>query len=194
MGDNRQEGNEQLKTLNLKRLKFCQEYVVDFNGTQACIRAGYSKKTAGTQAEQLLKILEVKAKVKELIEAQTKRTEVTADIVIEELALLGFSNMMDYVIIKDGIPDIDLSVLTRKQAAAIQEVMLEKGKWGVRVKIKLTDKIRALTKLGEHLGIFNNEPAIEVNINVNTAKERIQSRIDSIIDRYATEEIPERIN
>ena len=180
--------------MNQKRLKFCREYVVDFNGTQACIRAGYSKKTAAVQAEQLLRILEVKAKVKELTEEQAKRTEVTADIVIEELALLGFSNMLDYVIIKDGIPDIDLSVLTRKQAAAIQEVMLEKGKWGSRVKIKLTDKIRALTKLGEHLGIFNNEPAIEVNINVNTAKERIQSRIDSIINRYATEEISERIN
>ena len=183
-----------MKKINPKRLEFCRQYVVDFNGTQAAIRAGYSKKTAGIQAEQLLKILEIKAKVKELTDAQAKRTEVTADKVIEELALLGFSNMLDYVMIKGGIPDVDLSLLTRKQAAAIQEVVLEKGKWGIRVKIKLTDKIRALTKLGEHLGIFTNEPAIEVNINVNTAKERIQRRIDRIIDTYATEEIPERVN
>ena len=183
-----------MKKLNEKRLKFCNEYVVDFNGAQAAIRAGYSKNGAREQASYLLTISNVKAKIKELTEAQAKRTEVTADKVIEELAMLGFSNMLDYVMIKGGIPDVDLSLLTRKQAAAIQEVVLEKGKWGIRVKIKLTDKIRALTKLGEHLGIFNNEPAIEVNINVNTAKERIQSRIDSIINRYSTEEIPERVN
>ena len=183
-----------MKKLNEKRLKFCREYVVDFNGAQAAIRAGYSKNGAREQASYLLTISNVKAKIKELTEAQAKRTEVTADKVIEELAMLGFANILDYVEIKDGLVKIDLSKLTRIHAAAIQEIVTERVGEVTRVKIKLMDKIRALTKLGEHLGIFNNEPAIEVNINVNTAKERIQSRIDSIINRYSTEEIPERVN
>ncbi len=31
--------------LTLKQTRFAQEYIVDFNATQAAIRAGYSKKT-----------------------------------------------------------------------------------------------------------------------------------------------------
>lgn len=44
---------------------FVREYLVDFNGKQAAIRAGYSKKTAEVQASQTLRIL----KVREAIEA-----------------------------------------------------------------------------------------------------------------------------
>lgn len=46
--------------LNPKRAEFVRQYLVDLNGTQAAIRAGYSPKTAYAQANQLLNILEVK--------------------------------------------------------------------------------------------------------------------------------------
>lgn len=42
--------------LNPKQEKFIEEYLVDFNGTQAAIRAGYSRKTAASQASDLLKL------------------------------------------------------------------------------------------------------------------------------------------
>ena len=45
--------------LNPKQQRFVQEYLVDRNATQAAIRAGYSKKTAGQQAHELLKKLEI---------------------------------------------------------------------------------------------------------------------------------------
>lgn len=35
--------------------RFCQEYAVDYNGTNAAIRAGYAEKTAASQASRLLK-------------------------------------------------------------------------------------------------------------------------------------------
>ena len=40
--------------LTAKQQRFCEEYMVDLNGTQAAIRAGYSKKTAMQQSYQLL--------------------------------------------------------------------------------------------------------------------------------------------
>lgn len=143
-----------MKSLTPKQNRFCEEYVVDFNGTQSVIRAGYSKKTAKEQASRLLTFANIQAKIKELTEAQSKRTEIRADQVMKELALIGFSNMLDYVEIENGVAYTDLSKLTREQAAAIQEIVTEEGEAGRRVKIKLTDKIRALTKMGEHLGMF----------------------------------------
>ena len=52
--------------------------------------------------------------------------ELTADMVISELRLLGFANMEDYIRIEsDGSPRVDLSDLDRDRAAAIQEVSVE---------------------------------------------------------------------
>lgn len=51
--------------LSPKRQRFVDEYVVDFNGTQAAIRAGYSPKTANEQAASMLAIPSVKEAVDE---------------------------------------------------------------------------------------------------------------------------------
>ena len=41
--------------LSYKQQRFIDEYMIDFNGTQAAIRAGYSPRTAGSQAYQLVR-------------------------------------------------------------------------------------------------------------------------------------------
>ena len=46
--------------------RFCEEYVVDYNATQAAIRAGYKEKSAANQGSRLLKNDEVLARVHEL--------------------------------------------------------------------------------------------------------------------------------
>ena len=48
-----------------KQQRFIHEYLADCNGTQAAIRAGYSRKTAGAIAEKLLK----KAEIRKAIDA-----------------------------------------------------------------------------------------------------------------------------
>lgn len=52
-------------SLSDKQKAFVREYLIDHNGTQAAIRAGYSPKTARQQAEQLLKDERIDALVKE---------------------------------------------------------------------------------------------------------------------------------
>ena len=147
-----------------RQKRFVQEYLIDLNATQACIRAGYAKgKSAEVQGSVLLGNPKVAEAVVKAQEKAAARHEVTLDRIIAELAKLGFSNMQDYMRVgPDGDPVLDFSRLTREQAAALTEVTVEDFVDGRgedaravrRVKFKLADKRAALVDLGKHLGGF----------------------------------------
>ena len=71
--------------LSAKQDRFCQEYVVDCNATQAAIRAGYSKRTANEQGSQLLAKLSIQNRVAELQKPICDKLELDAAYVIERL-------------------------------------------------------------------------------------------------------------
>lgn len=75
--------------LTAKQVLFCEEYLIDLNATQAAIRAGYSEKTANEQGARLLANVSVQEKIAELKAARAKRTEITQDTVIQELAAVA---------------------------------------------------------------------------------------------------------
>lgn len=77
--------------LTEKQKRFCEEYLVDLNATQAAIRAGYKKERASEQAHQLLQKTTVSAFIAELREKQSERTGLTADRVIQEIAAIAFT-------------------------------------------------------------------------------------------------------
>lgn len=68
--------------LNIKQKAFCHEYIVDKNGTQAAIRAGYSKKTAGSQAFDLLQKPEIQSCISELMAKRFAKLDIKADELI----------------------------------------------------------------------------------------------------------------
>ena len=70
---------------NKRYERFCQEYVVDYNGTQAAIRAGYKEKNARSQASALLTNPNILARVRELQHEQVERLAVTQDYVVLQL-------------------------------------------------------------------------------------------------------------
>ena len=72
-------------TLNEKQKQFCNEYLIDFNGTQAAIRAGYSAKTAKSIANENLTKPDIQAYLSELIENRNERTKITQDEVIRDI-------------------------------------------------------------------------------------------------------------
>jgi phage terminase small subunit len=76
--------------LTPKQERFVAEYLIDLNATQAAIRAGYSAKTAQEQGSRLLSNVMVASAVQGAIDARAKRTEITADRVLKELARLAF--------------------------------------------------------------------------------------------------------
>lgn len=72
------------RTLNRKRTMFVREYLVDLNGRQAAIRAGYSPDTARAIACELLARDDVRAEVEKAMAARSARTDITADMVLQK--------------------------------------------------------------------------------------------------------------
>lgn len=77
--------------LTEKQKRFCEEYLIDLNATQAAIRAGYAEKRASEQSHQLLQKTTVLEYLSKLREAQTKRTGITADTVLKELTQIALT-------------------------------------------------------------------------------------------------------
>ena len=71
-----------MKDLTQKQRMFVQEYLVDLNSTQACIRAGYSPKTADRIGPELLGKTMIKQKIDEAMDKRAKKTEITAEYVL----------------------------------------------------------------------------------------------------------------
>jgi len=68
-----------------KQAAFVSEYMIDHNGTQAAIRAGYSKRTARQQAVELLASGEVQQAIKVAETAAQQRNAITVDDLLSEL-------------------------------------------------------------------------------------------------------------
>ena len=71
--------------LKPKEERFCQEYVIDYNGTKAAIRAGYKVSDAANRATRLLKKAEVSARVHELEKEMAERLALSQDYVVLQL-------------------------------------------------------------------------------------------------------------
>ena len=140
--------------LSLKQQAFVREYLIDFNATQAAIRAGYSQKTANEQVGRLLVNVGIQAEIQKLTAERHEKLELTAERVIQELMQIAFSNIGDYF--TDGNV-FNLQKLTRAQKAALEVTVdnaSEGGKSSKRVRIKLADKTRALELLGKRLKLW----------------------------------------
>jgi len=75
--------------LNNKQAQFVLEYVKDFNATQAAIRAGYSKKTAGQQGGRLLKNVYLREELSKAIVQRSELTKIDAAWVLAKAADLA---------------------------------------------------------------------------------------------------------
>jgi phage terminase small subunit len=149
--------------LTPKQRRFVEEYLIDLNGTQAAIRAGYSVDSAKEIAYENLTKLHIAEAIAARRAEMSAKAGLSAERVLDELQKLAFANMQDFMrVTSSGEPYIDVSLLTRDQAAALQEFTVEDYTEGrgedardvKRVRIKIADKRAALVDLGKHLGIF----------------------------------------
>ena len=92
---------------------------------------------------------------------RSKRVQVSQDRVIEELALVAFSNLGDFVEWgPDGIKIKDTAGdLNDEQKRCVAEVSKTTTEHGSTIRFKLHDKIAALDKLARHLGLYMNGKA-----------------------------------
>lgn len=88
--------------LNERQQRFVDEYLVDLNGTQAAIRAGYSRATAAEQAYDLLRKPQIQAAIAAARRAQQERIHITADRLVLELANIVLADPRELVEVKVG--------------------------------------------------------------------------------------------
>ena len=156
-----------------KQNRFCEEYLIDLNATQAAVRAGYSTSTAGAIGAENLKKPQIRACIDKALAEQSKRTGVTADRVVRELAKVAFVNSADVVDFNSATVKPDAS---KDNTAAIASVRVKtiptKDGDGVEREIKLADKLKALELLGKRYGLFTD--------NVNVSGEGVVQIVDDI--------------
>lgn len=138
-----------MKDLTPKQERFCAEYLMDYNATQAAIRAGYSEKTAGSAGNRLLKNVDVLARVRAMQKEKIDKLCVTSEFVVIKL------------------------IETLEQCMAAVPVMVwnaeehQKTPTG-EYQFDSKGATKCLELIGRHLGMF--EDKVNVNANVNTGQ------------------------
>lgn len=126
-----------------KQKRFCNEYLVDCNATQAAIRAGYSPKTANEQGNRLLANVSIKSRIEEMLEKMQKPTIATAEEVLEYLtSVVRGESKSDYLVV-EGIGD------GCSEARSFQKKPDEK------------DRIKAAELLGKRYRLFADKVNVE---------------------------------
>ena len=148
-----------MKPLSDKQNAFVDEYMVDYNGTQAAIRAGYNPKSARTVASDLLAKPNIAAAVARARARQSRRTGITADRVLQELARVGFVNARNLINdsgeISGDASDDDTAAIS---SVKVKIIPTEDGNI-VEREIRMHDKIKALDALSRHLGLGDGRGA-----------------------------------
>ncbi len=110
--------------MNAKQKRFCDEYLVDCNATQAAIRAGYSARTANEQAARLLANVSIKAYIDEKMERLHNERTADAQEVLEYLTAVMRGQQTEQTLISVGdgvqkIGDIEVGARDRLKAAEL---------------------------------------------------------------------------
>lgn len=126
-----------------KQRRFADEYLINTNGTQAAIRAGYSKKSARQIADQLLSKLDIRQYIDERLEQIASENIADAIEVIKYLtSVLRGESSSEYIVIEgqgDGV----------SEARRIKKAPDEK------------DRLKAAELLGKRYGMFTDKMNID---------------------------------
>lgn len=140
-------------SLTPRQERFCQEYLVDLNGTQAAIRAGYSATGANVTGVRLLSNPTVAARIADGKERQAERLEVRADTVLRELLRIATADLSQAF--DEGGNLLSIHQMPEDVRRAIASVKVRTDDDGSLVReVKLWDKPKSLELLGKHLRLF----------------------------------------
>ena len=152
------------KGLSPKRSAFVNEFLKDFNGTQAAIRAGYAPKAAQEQAARLLSFAMVKAEIQRRQEEAAEKTGATVERILLELCRIAFFDDRrlyneDGSFKKPSEWDDDVAAVIG--GSEVVELFGGSGKdreqIGYLKKVKKWDKNKALEMLGRYRQMWRDE-------------------------------------
>lgn len=184
--------------------RFCAEFLKDFNGTQAAIRAGYAVKGAPTQATRMLKRANVAAAISRLASENEKKLDLSAERTLRELARIAFFDpreVVDWITHQVGTVDLpdpddpekcntvelghtqvtlkDAKDLSPDAAAAISEV--SQTKEGM-LKIKFHSKPQALNILARHHGLIIDRAQVDIRMIIGSMNAEQLDRYEYQLD------------
>lgn len=139
--------------MNEKQMRFCEEYIIDHNATQAAIRAGYKERSAYSQAFDLLKKPEIQEKIQELAGKVTKSAIASAEEVLEHFTRVMRGEMFDQVVKRD------------------EDGNLQK----VDVVAKLSDRNKAAEALAKHYALLVDK------VEMTKPKTEIADEIEAVL-------------
>lgn len=151
-----------------KQQRFCEEYVVDWNATQAAIRAGYSEKTAYSIGQENLRKPEIRSYVEEVKNRLEELAGISKLKVLLEHKKIAFSSASmfrdDWMTLKEfeELPD-DAKVCI--QEIQTTTTVIDKVET-TKVRIKTFDKLKALEAIAKLMG-YNASTKIESTTEVN---------------------------
>ena len=157
--------------LTPKQQKFCEEYMVDLNATQAAKRAGYSEKTANQLGPRLLVNVGIQAEIVRLKQKISEETFVTIKYVVE-----GLKEVADRCMQKKPV-----MVFNKKEKHIEQVIDVDgQGVWT----FDSSGANRSLELLGKHLGAFK-----EYHEHTGKNGKPIEHKVDHTIDKDTAETI-----
>jgi len=177
--------------MKAKEVRFAHEYVIDSNGTQAAIRAGYSEASAYTIASELLRKPHIAAYVKSIEQPLLEKLGITAEYVLRKYKAIADANQFDFMVVdtETGLASVDLRNATREQLATIKEykvVELPPQKMSIidpltgepmliereviTASVKLHDPLVALKVLGQKLGIIDKDATSMPSVDALTSQ------------------------
>ena len=144
------------RKLNPKQQRFVEEYLIDLNATQAAIRAGYSPKTATAIASENLSKPSISAAIACAMAERSKRTGITQDRILEELAKVAFINLTDIV---DDTGKINAGA-TDEDRACIESIKYKRTDtdtgYSEEREVKASSKLKAIELLMRHTGMLDS--------------------------------------
>lgn len=153
-----------------KQEMFCREYLVDLNATQAAIRAGYSEKTARSQANRMLTNVDIEKRIQELMNNRSDRLDVDADYVLKRLVEIDQMDVLDILTENGDLKPVkDWPKVWRTTLSGLDIMSISSGEEDTEAllkKIKWPDKVKNLELLGKH-------------VKVQAFKEQIEQKVEA---------------
>ena len=132
------------KKLTAKQRRFCDEYLIDLNATQAAIRAGYSEKTAKQIGQENLTKPDLKRYIEERMAKKEKKLIADQDEVLKYLTAVLRGESESEEIVVESIGDYMTEARTMKKAPS------EK------------DRLKAAELLGKRYSLFKDNVKLDV--------------------------------
>lgn len=141
--------------MTAKMQRFCDEYLIDLNATQAAIRAGYSEKTARTIAAENLTKPDIQAYISQRMAEKDAALIADQDEVLKYLTKVLRGQSQSEVIVVEGCGD------GCSEARAMQKAPDEK------------ERLRAAELLGKRYGLYTEKVEADVETELTVTIKRV---------------------